>query len=55
VLQRVGTKAYEAAGADESGDGSGGDGGAGADGGDGAEAPSSEDEGETIEGEYKEV
>jgi molecular chaperone DnaK len=49
VLQRIGTKAYEASGSTEGGNGT--DGAAGAD---GAEAPS-EDEGETIEGEYKEV
>ena len=52
VLQRVGTKAYEASGG--SGDGTDGDGSAGADGGAGEE-PRAEDEGETIEGEYKEV
>jgi molecular chaperone DnaK len=57
VLQRVGTKAYEAAGA-APGDGS--DGSAGPDGADGGEAGEtgqapSEEEGETIEGEYKEV
>ncbi len=53
VLQRVGTKAYESSG--ESGEGTDGDGadGAGADG--DAGEPASEDEGETIEGEYKEV
>jgi molecular chaperone DnaK len=53
VLQRVGTKAYEASG----GDGDGTDGGAsGGDGTDGATGePAAEDEGETIEGEYKEV
>ncbi len=54
VLQRIGTKAYEAT---DSG-GTGTDGGDGADGGsaDGEQAePASEDEGETIEGEYKEV
>ncbi len=55
VLQRIGTKAYEAT---DSGDGNGTEGGDGADGGspdgEGAE-PASEDEGETIEGEYKEV
>jgi molecular chaperone DnaK len=54
VLQRVGTRAYEAAGA------SGGDGTDGSGGGEpgAGEAPSSEEgegEGETIEGEYKEV
>jgi molecular chaperone DnaK len=49
VLQRVGTRAYEAAGA-ASGDGT--DGAAGGGTGDGEEAG---DEGETIEGEYKEV
>jgi molecular chaperone DnaK len=51
TLQRIGTRAYEATGG--GGDGSSGngtEGGAGADG----EAESSE-EGETIEGEYKEV
>ncbi len=56
VLQRVGTKAYESAGPEGPGDGSGsadGAGGAGADG--AAGEPASEDEGETIEGEYKEV
>ncbi|HEX2843965.1 MAG TPA: Hsp70 family protein, partial [Candidatus Limnocylindria bacterium] len=52
VLQRIGTKAYEATGSD--GDGNGTDGAAGAGGSDAAEA-ASEDEGETIEGEYKEV
>ena len=55
VLQRIGTKAYEAT---DSGDGNGTEGGDGADGGssDGEQAePASEDEGETIEGEYKEV
>jgi molecular chaperone DnaK len=57
VLQRVGTKAYEAAGAAPV-DGS--DGSAGPDGADGGEAGEtgqapSEEEGETIEGEYKEV
>jgi hypothetical protein len=50
VLQRIGTKAYEATATP--GDGNGTDGGApGADEG----AASSEEEGETIEGEYKEV
>jgi molecular chaperone DnaK len=54
VLQRVGTRAYEAAGA------SGGDGTEGSGGGEAGngEAPSGEaeaEEGETIEGEYKEV
>jgi len=54
VLQRIGTKAYEATGAP--GDGNGTDGGTapGGDAGDGGEAPA-EEEGETIEGEYKEV
>jgi molecular chaperone DnaK len=53
VLQRIGTKAYQAS--DTSGDGNGTDGGEpGGDGGSEGEAPS-EDEGETIEGEYKEV
>jgi molecular chaperone DnaK len=53
VLQRVGTKAYEASGGP--GDGTDGDGsaGGGTDGEPGA--PAGEDEGETIEGEYKEV
>ncbi len=49
VLQRIGTKAYEAGPTDGDGNGTGGAAGA-----DGAEA-ASEDEGETIEGEYKEV
>jgi len=54
VLQRVGTRAYEASGGGE--DGEGGDGGptggnGSAPGGEGA----AEEEGETIEGEYKEV
>jgi len=52
VLQRIGTKAYEAG--PPPGDGNGTDGAAGGDAGDAGEAPS-EDEGETIEGEYKEV
>jgi molecular chaperone DnaK len=52
VLQRIGTKAYEATGTP--GDGNGTDGAAGGDGSPGAEG-ASEDEGETIEGEYKEV
>jgi molecular chaperone DnaK len=51
VLQRLGTKAYEASGS--SGGGNGTDGTDAAGGADGAAA--SEDEGETIEGEYKEV
>jgi molecular chaperone DnaK len=51
VLQRIGTRAYEASGTPEPGgeDGSGGEGGEPTDG----AAP--EEEGETIEGEYKEV
>jgi molecular chaperone DnaK len=54
VLQRIGTRAYEATGS--SGDGNGTDGGApGADADAGGEAAASEEEGETIEGEYKEV
>jgi molecular chaperone DnaK len=54
ALQRIGTKAYEATGSD--GDGNGTDGGEGEAGGDGADgAATSEEEGETIEGEYKEV
>jgi molecular chaperone DnaK len=56
VLQRVGTKAYEAP---SGGDGNGTDGSGGPDGGDGAAAgegeAEGEAEGETIEGEYKEV
>jgi hypothetical protein len=48
VLQRVGTRAYEAAGTAGQTDGSPGGNGSG------AEQPS-EEEGETIEGEYKEV
>jgi hypothetical protein len=49
VLQRIGTKAYEATGTP--GDGNGTDGARGAEGGE----ASAEEEGETIEGEYKEV
>ena len=55
VLQRVGTKAYEATGTDADGDGA--DGASGPEDGDAA-GPAAEDaegEGETIEGEYKEV
>jgi molecular chaperone DnaK len=52
VLQRVGTRAYEAAGAASGGNG--GDGTDGAPGAEGGEA-APEDEGETVEGEYKEV
>ena len=52
VLQRVGTKAYEAPSG--GGDGNGADGSGGADG-DGAAAAEGEAEEETIEGEYKEV
>jgi molecular chaperone DnaK len=52
VLQRVGTRAYEAAGAATGGNG--GDGTDGASGAEGGEA-TGEDEGETVEGEYKEV
>jgi molecular chaperone DnaK len=49
VLQRIGTRAYEATG--EPGDGNGTDGAT-----DGAAGePAAEEEGETIEGEYKEV
>ena len=51
VLQRIGTKAYEATGTP--GDGNGTD-AAGGDGSTAGEAPS-EEEGETVEGEYKEV
>jgi molecular chaperone DnaK len=51
VLQRAGTKAYEASGTP--GDGNGSDGTDGA-GGASGEAPA-EEEGETVEGEYKEV
>ena len=50
VLQRIGTKAYQAS--EPSGDGSNGSGG---DGGAGAAEPAAEEEGETVEGEYKEV
>ncbi|HET8777187.1 MAG TPA: hypothetical protein VFN76_05965, partial [Candidatus Limnocylindria bacterium] len=49
VLQRIGTKAYEPT--PEGGDGGNGAGPSGEAGAEGA----SEDEGETIEGEYKEV
>jgi molecular chaperone DnaK len=55
VLQRIGTKAYEATGTDA--DGNGADGASGPEEGDAA-GPAAEDaegEGETIEGEYKEV
>ena len=52
VLQRVGTKAYEAPSG--GGDGNGADGSGGADG-DGGAAAEGEAEEETIEGEYKEV
>jgi len=51
VLQRIGTKAYEAGPAP--GDGNGTEGPSGS--ADGATEPASEEEGETIEGEYKEV
>jgi molecular chaperone DnaK len=51
VLQRVGTKAYEASGTDAGGNGADGSGDGAAPEGEAA----SEDEGETIEGEYKEV
>ena len=51
VLQRAGTRAYEASGT--SGDGNGTDGEAPPEG-DAGEA-AAEEEGETIEGEYKEV
>jgi molecular chaperone DnaK len=54
VLQRIGTKVYEATGTP--GDGNGTDGADGADGGEAAGgSEATEDEGETIEGEYKEV
>ena len=56
VLQRIGTKAYEATGTP--GDGNGTDGAAGGDGdaaGAGQAEAAPEEEGETIEGEYKEV
>jgi molecular chaperone DnaK len=52
VLQRVGTKAYQAT---EGGDGNGSDGAGGPGEGEGAAAGEGEGEGETIEGEYKEV
>ncbi|MGH2416704.1 MAG: Hsp70 family protein, partial [Candidatus Limnocylindria bacterium] len=52
VLQRIGTKAYDATGAPGGGNGTdGAEPGADA----GGEAAASEEEGETIEGEYKEV
>jgi molecular chaperone DnaK len=52
VLQRIGTKAYEASpGGPTDGNGAEGDGGPA----DGDGSAASEDEGETIEGEYKEV
>ena len=52
VLQRVGTKAYESAGTPEPGgeEGSGGESGGGP-----AEGAAPDEDGETIEGEYKEV
>jgi molecular chaperone DnaK len=53
VLQRVGTKAYEAP--PSGGDGNGADGSGSAENGDGAAAGEGEAEEETIEGEYKEV
>ncbi|MEO5986022.1 MAG: molecular chaperone DnaK [Candidatus Limnocylindria bacterium] len=56
VLQRIGTKAYEAT---DSGDGNGTEGGApdgdAGDAGDAAAEGAAEEEGETVEGEYKEV
>ncbi|MCV0404267.1 MAG: molecular chaperone DnaK [Chloroflexi bacterium] len=52
VLQRIGTKAYEAT---DSGDGNGTDGGAADTGAETDGESPSEEEGETIEGEYKEV
>jgi len=52
VLQRAGTRAYEATGTP--GDGNGTDGEAGPPEGE-AHEPAAEEEGETIEGEYKEV
>ena len=59
VLQKFGTRAYEAASTPEpggeDGTGGGGDGGDGSDGGGPAEGAPPEEEGETIEGEYKEV
>src|SRR5437762_369831 len=54
VLQRVGTRAYEAGGGGEGGDGSTGGNGAGPEG-EGQPEGAREEEGETIEGEYKEV
>ena len=54
VLQRVGTRAYEAGGGGEGGDGSTGGNGAGPEG-EGQPEGAPEEEGETIEGEYKEV
>jgi molecular chaperone DnaK len=53
VLQRVGTKAYEAPSG--GGDGDGADGSGGGENGEGAPAAEGEAEEETIEGEYKEV
>ncbi|MDQ3689889.1 MAG: molecular chaperone DnaK [Chloroflexota bacterium] len=55
VLQRIGTKAYEAT--DSSGDGNGTEPGEGGPegGADGTAGTASEEEGETVEGEYKEV
>jgi molecular chaperone DnaK len=50
VLQRIGTRAYEATGGSSDGNGTDGDAAAGGEAGAG-----SEEEGETIEGEYKEV
>ena len=52
ALQRIGTKAYQAT--EPSGDGNGTDGEAPG-GGEAAGEAASEDEGETVEGEYKEV
>jgi molecular chaperone DnaK len=54
VLQRVGSRAYEASGSSGDGTDGGASGGDGSDGG-ASEEPAPEDEGETIEGEYKEV
>jgi molecular chaperone DnaK len=54
VLQKIGTRAYEAAGAPEPG-GEDGSGGGESGGPTDEEAAAPEEEGETIEGEYKEV
>ena len=57
VLQKIGTRAYEAAGTPEPGgeDGSGGGESGGGESGGPTDGAPAEEEGETIEGEYKEV